>query len=142
MIRRLAVQTAGIVGAVALFAAFTAGPAGAEVTGVDPTNCPSAHVCIFNGPNFTLFSIQQPTKSQCASQQWCPIRGGGMDVPWGSWVNNSGSSLVFGNASTNQTQCFGENLQDATPPASLRAYGYFHVEYGEHHCGGTIPPLP
>lgn len=105
--------------------------------------CPSPAVCVFQNGNFTGNVAIFPTQSD--SGVWINLtnpfgQGGILTLPWGSFNDNSGSSVAFGDAQTGQTKCYPAHSRVAYP--SVTAYRYMWIEYGVTNCTGHLGPLP
>ena len=106
-----------------------------------PPPCESAALCIWQVNNFKGTEVTFPTADYRGTWYYLPDHG--LTLPWGSFYDNSGSSVVFGDASTGLTKCYDKaKYPDGVPNPSVNHYGYFHIEYGVTDCTGTVPKLP
>jgi hypothetical protein len=107
-------------------------------------HCLTASACVFQGRNWTGFAEGFPTASD--SEQWIdltnPFGGGpsGLKLPWGSFNDNSGSSVAFGDDQTNHTKCYPPHSRISEP--SVTHYRYLWIEFGNTNCTGHLGPLP
>ena len=100
-------------------------------------------ICIYFAPNYTETSAGGPVDfrpGDPALAGWVNMRNDNIVLPWGSFVNDSGSSVVFGNASTNTTHCLPAHYENPNPTSVIH-FAYLHVEFGVTNCTGTIPGL-
>jgi hypothetical protein len=103
-------------------------------------------VCVFQdneeGGNFACF----PTATW--SGRWvnlvtpAPGEPSGLTLPWGSFIDDSGSSVVFGDAQTGQTECFAEDSVGIGLKSTIGNDRYMWIEFGNTSCTGKVGKLP
>jgi Peptidase inhibitor family I36 len=144
-VRRTAVLTVVVI--MSLSTAAVAANAGTAVRSTSATalsvspdfTCPSAVVCIFKQTNFAGAVLNIPTSN---NSHWFNLTNGtGFTLPFGSFNDNSGSSIVLGNASTGATKCFLPHTR-INAPDSVRRDRYIWIEFGVTDCSGRLGPLP
>src|SRR5262249_11469249 len=62
-------------------------------------------VCVFQHANFSG-NPAIPFQTSVYSEEWVNLTANGLSLPWGSFNNDSGSSVVFGDAQTGSEECF------------------------------------
>jgi hypothetical protein len=97
-------------------------------------------VCVFQGSNWSGTADAFPTGAD--SEQWINLTSGtALSLPWGSFNDDSGSSVVFGDAQTGNEVCFLPHTR-ISEPANVIHYRYMWIEFGNTHCSGSVGPLP
>jgi hypothetical protein len=139
--RRLAIAsaTAGL-----LLVTLGVGSASAQ-NQTGPTGCEGQTapiLCVYqlnnindNG-NVVVFFPSHPVDQD----NWMSLTAAGLTLPWGSFVDASGSSVAFGDASTGKTKCYPAESEVANPV--VVHYRYMWIEYGVKNCTGTLGRLP
>lgn len=108
--------------------------------------CPGKTVCVFQDNNWTGVHESFPTADY--SEQWInlvsppPGVTSGLTLPWDSFHNNSGSSVVFYDAQTGQPDCFFPNTKISGLGSSIGNDRYMWIEFGNTNCTGSIGPFP
>jgi hypothetical protein len=151
-IGKLAVLAVGLTAAATMLlgtgaASARAGPA-AQVHGTT-TRLPASSdgpcdqyrpdVCIYQGNYYTGNADIIPTSQH---GYWISITSSGIiSLPWHSFHDFSGSSVVFGDAQSGAEVCYfaGGSLPGVGP---VGYYRYVDIEYGDPMCNGSPPPLP
>jgi hypothetical protein len=131
---------------VAMFAAAAALALGVGMTPAlaspqAPDTCSALNLCVWNRTDFRGKEVSYPTSTHKADK-WYSLTAGGNSLPWGSFRDNSNSSVAFGDATTGKTRCYVAGDVVPYPASAVRSYRYFHIEYGISNCTGTLPPLP
>lgn len=106
--------------------------------------CPNPGVCVFDGDSFNNDVVVIDPATEGGS--WLSLTGLGLTLPWGSFNNNSGSSVVFGDQAQ-QIKCFGPGTRlDAAQIDSIASWirlaRYVFVEFGNTTCSGSHPKVP
>lgn len=102
-------------------------------------HCLSPTVCVFQAANWSGTVATFPTHTY--PDQWVSITAGyNVTLPWGSFYDNSGSSVAFGDAETQQTYCYKPGSRINEPPQTN--YRYIWIEYGNTNCSQTLPVVP
>jgi hypothetical protein len=138
----MALTGSGASAAVTSAHARTAAPAIAAATSADPDfTCPDSSVCVFQDLGWSGNPVGVfPTAAY--SEQWTNlVSSAGLALPWGSFNNNSGSSVVFGDAQTKTVACYLPHARISEPPV-VTHYRYMWIEFGNTTCTGYVGPLP
>lgn len=114
------------------------GTAAAQST-AQPASCtPSPIVCVYQLNDYRdIGAVFSPATN---GGQWISLTTYDLTLPWGSFADDSGSSVAFGDASTKQTKCYDAGSDVANP--EVVHYRYIWIEYGDTDCNGTLGPLP
>jgi hypothetical protein len=108
-------------------------------TSVTPDfTCHTKSVCVFDGPNGTGVHGTFPTSD---SEHWINMtQKTAITLPWASFHDNSGSSVVFGDKQTGAKQCFlpGSKFNVTNFVGRDR---YIWIEFGNTDCTGHVDPL-
>jgi hypothetical protein len=107
--------------------------------------CPSRSVCIFQDNDWSGLVEAFPTVND--SEQWINLVRpfgvpSGLTLPWHSFNNNSGSSVVFGDAQTGQETCYLPHARISGLGSSVGNDRYMWIEFGNTTCSGVVGPLP
>lgn len=132
---RLLALTAGL----ALLAALSVP---AEAMAAPDFTCGSPSVCVFDGSNFN--GNETSFVPSLVGDQWLSLTMNGITLPWGSFNNNSGSCVIFYNASAAEA-FYAEahvRLDAAQLSAATLAGRYIYIEYGYPDCGDANVPSP
>ena len=99
-------------------------------------------MCVFQDSDFTGNPYGWPTASY--SGYWVNLTGtSSIALPWGSFNDNSGSSVAFGEASTGNTKCYAAGSRISSPsPSWVTSSRYMYIEYGVSDCTVSLPSLP
>ena len=102
--------------------------------------CPTPAVCVFDGQNGTGAHGTIPTSDNGRWVNMTQLTG--IALPWQSFHDRSGSSVVFGDAQTGQrSPCFTPG-SEFNVPSSIGEDRYVWIEFGNTGCTGTVGPLP
>jgi hypothetical protein len=101
--------------------------------------CPSPAVCVFQNTGLTGTVL---VVSTAVNSTWINLTANGLSLPWGSFNDNSGSSVVFGDAQTGVETCYPAGTRNGNPPSSVRSDRYMWIEFGVTDCTGRTGPLP
>ncbi len=96
-------------------------------------------VCVFQQGNFTGTAV--PFATSMWRDQWVTLTQQGFMLPWGSFNDDSGSSVVFGDAQTGNKICYPAHSRIPFPTTVIH-YRFMWIEFGETNCGGSVPPVP
>jgi hypothetical protein len=119
--------------------ARTAAPAG--IVNTPAFTCQQSQVCMFQDTGLT--GAAHATETLPASGFWLEVHANtGLTIPWGSFNDDSGSSVVFGDAQTGFEQCFKARSRISDPSAQVRASGFMWIEFGNTGCTGAVGALP
>lgn len=105
--------------------------------------CPDKAVCVFQDNNWSgLVEVFQTVPD---SEQWINLVSpfgvpSGLTLPWHSFNNNSGSSVVFGDAQTGLETCYLPHARISG--ASVGIDRYMWIEFGNTTCSGVVGELP
>jgi hypothetical protein len=117
----------------------------AVATAAPDFTCPEPALCVFQGSNFDG-NVTSFVPS-LVGDQWLSLTANGLSLPWGSLNNNSGSCVLFGNASAPANQQLVPVLPFTREDgAQLSAFPYLqggrwiYIEYGNPNC--TKSPIP
>jgi hypothetical protein len=138
-------------GAQALAATSAAGsttatsPTVTSSTATPDFTCADRTVCVWQDANFSGPGIVESFPTADDSEQWINLvsPGGvplGMELPWGSFNNNSGSSVVFGDAQSDTGTCYLPDTRISEP--SVVHDRYMWIEFGNTGCNGSVGSLP
>lgn len=136
----LGVSPAQAVTTTAAMTASSAAPSAVAASVTPDFTCPAPAVCVFDGANGTGVHGVIPTSDNL---HWVNMTAKtGISLPWASFHDDSGSSVVFGDAQTGKTsQCFLPG-SEFNVPTSIGADRYVWIEFGNTDCTGTVGPLP
>ena len=101
-------------------------------------------LCIFQGSQWSGTAIELST--QLYGNRWVSITNpsgngpSGITLPWGSFNDDSGSSVAFGDAQTGQIMCYKPGTRLSEP--QVRSYRYVWIEFGNTDCTGVLGTLP
>lgn len=95
-------------------------------------------VCVYQDTGYTGLEVNFiPSET---GGHWISLTAAGLSLPWGSFHNDSQSSVVFGDAQTGAWICFPENTGRTS--VSIGSYRYMWIEYGIPDCSGSVGSLP
>lgn len=115
----------------------------AATSGATPDfTCPGSTVCVFQEASWKGTAAEYPTSNWSATGKWVGkfvslTATSSLTLPWGSFNDNSGSSVVFGDKQTGAKECYRPHSKFSDPPQTN--YGYIYVEYGNTTCSGEVP---
>jgi hypothetical protein len=120
----------------------------AQSMAVTGFTCNEPSVCVFQGGNFDGNAIS--FVPSLVGDQWISLTASGIYLPWGSYNNNSGSCVLFGNASAPANQQLVDGLPFTKADSAqlsiypyVQAGRYIYIEYGNKNCTKSpIPPIP
>lgn len=126
-------------------ASTTAPTTAVKASAAPDFTCPSKSVCIFQDNNWSGLAESFPTVND--SEQWINLVSpfgvpSGLTLPWHSFNNNSGSSVVFGDAQTGQETCYLPHARISGLGSSVGNDRYMWIEFGNTTCTGVVGPLP
>jgi hypothetical protein len=127
-------------------AATTSGARGGGIThpaatsGATPNfTCPSHTLCIFQDAKWRGTVGEYQTSDWAGA--WVSLTTtSSLTLPWKSFHNNSGSSVMFGDYQTGAEECIRPDSKLSDPPEIH--YGYIWIEYGNTNCTGNVPQIP
>ena len=146
MIHRFFARTAIAIAATAI-ASLGVSAAAAQTTTASPRflcdNYAPA-LCIFQGSQWSGTAEYLPTTLY--GDRWVSVTNpsgngpSGITLPWGSFNDDSGSSVAFGDAQTGQIMCYTPGTRLSEPP--VKSYRYVWIEFGNTDCSGALGTLP
>lgn len=120
----------------------------AEAVAAPEFTCGEPSLCVFQGSNFNG-NVTSFTPS-LVGDRWLSLTANGLSLPWGSYNNNSGSCVLFANASAPANQRLVDGLPFTREDGAalsifpyLQGGRYIYIEYGNKNCTKSpIPPIP
>lgn len=112
----------------------------ARPAGVTPDfTCPNPALCLFQENNWSGTPVVYTPSSQ--GGHWISIAGSLIE-PWGSFNDNSGSSVVFDNTTSNQEFCFtaGSRHEESQGTPNVWHAQWLWITYGIGDCSSIPPP--
>lgn len=147
MNHRFFARTAIAIAATALTSLGVSAAAAQTTTAASPrfqceNNYPA--LCIFQGSQWSGTAIALSTTLY--SNHWVSITNpsgngpSGITLPWGSFNDDSGSSVAFGDALTGQIMCYKPGTRLSEP--QVRSYRWVWIEFGNTGCTAVLGTLP
>ncbi|HEY3902912.1 MAG TPA: hypothetical protein VGM14_03250 [Streptosporangiaceae bacterium] len=134
------------IAATALTSLGVAAPAAQAATAGPRFSCDNYYpaLCIFQGSQWSGTAIALSTTLY--GDSWVSITNpsgngpSGITLPWGSFNDDSGSSVAFGDAQTGQIMCYTPGTRLSEP--QVRSYRWVWIEFGNTNCTGSLGTLP
>src|SRR5579863_2558826 len=91
-------------------------------------------VCVFQGANFSG-NPAVPFSPSTFGETWTNLVTYGFSLPWGSFYDDSGSSVVFGDGQTGITKCYVPGSRISEPEVVNDRWMW--IEFGNTECTGS-----